>query len=69
MRNSTVLWMYFGMLLFDLAVLAGTAFLIADRGWSAWWMLFAFLMCAGSNPRYLIRAIQHANITTSKEIK
>lgn len=46
------------MLLFDAFVLAGTAFLIAERGWSAWWMAMAFLMCLGSYPGKLMKIAQ-----------
>ena len=46
---------YAVMALFDISVLAGAAWLIAERNWSAWWMLFAAFMCAGSNPKNLIR--------------
>ena len=45
---------YACMLAFDLAVLAGTVYLIADLGWSAWWMLLAIFVCEGSSPRRLI---------------
>jgi hypothetical protein len=56
MSTSAFILVYGLMLAFDLAVLAGTAFLIAERGWSAWWMALAVLMCAGSTPKYLIGA-------------
>jgi hypothetical protein len=46
---------YFLMVVFDLSVLAGTVWLIAERDWSTWWMLFATFMCAGSNPKNMIR--------------
>jgi len=46
------------MLAFDLSVLAGTVYMIAREGWSAWWLLAAVLICAGSNPRRLILAAQ-----------
>ena len=52
--KTAVVIMYFGMLLFDLAVLAGTAWLVAQRGWSPWWFAFAFVVCVGSSPgRYI----------------
>lgn len=54
--NTGAFILIYGMRLsFDLAVLAGTAFLIADRGWSAWWMVFAFVMCLGSYPGRLMQ--------------
>ena len=54
MSTSAFILIYGMMLAFDLVVLAGTAFLISERGWSAWWMAFAFLMCIGSYPGKLI---------------
>jgi hypothetical protein len=56
MSTAAFVLIYGLMLAFDLAVLAGTAYFIAERDWSAWWMALAFLMCIGSNPRYLIGA-------------
>ncbi|MFZ3286623.1 MAG: hypothetical protein WA191_07205 [Telluria sp.] len=55
---SQLVLIYLGMLTFDSIVLGGTAYLIAERGWSAWWILLAVLMAAGSNPRPLINAIK-----------
>jgi len=56
MSQLPLLMIYTGMLIFDFAVLAGTAYLIAKHNWSAWWMLLAVFMCAGSNPKRLILA-------------
>jgi hypothetical protein len=56
MSTGAFILVYGLMLAFDLAVLAGAAFLIAERGWSGWWMALAVLMCLGSNPKYLIGA-------------
>ncbi len=55
MNTGALILIYGLMLAFDLAVLAGTAFLIAERGWSAWWMALAFLMCLGSYPGKLMQ--------------
>lgn len=55
MSTTAFILIYGLMLAFDLAVLAGTAFLIAERGWSAWWMALAVLMCFGSNPGKLMQ--------------
>lgn len=55
MNTGALILIYGMMLAFDLAVLAGTAFLIAERGWSAWWMALAFLMCLGSYPGRLMK--------------
>ena len=55
MSTTAFILIYGLMLAFDLAVLAGTAFLISERGWSAWWMVFAFLMCTGSYPGRLMQ--------------
>ena len=54
MSTAALIVAYGLMLAFDLSVLAGTAYLIAERNWSAWWMVLAILLCAGSNPRTLI---------------
>ena len=54
MSAAAFIIIYACMLVFDLSVLAGTVYLIADRGWSAWWMLFAVFVCEGSNPRRMI---------------
>ena len=55
MSAGAFILIYGMMLAFDLAVLAGTAFLIAERNWSAWWMVFAFVMCIGSYPGKLMQ--------------
>jgi len=47
---------YIAMLIFDLAVLAGTAYLITEHKWSEWWLVLAVLMCNGSSPRKFIEA-------------
>jgi hypothetical protein len=65
MRISTfTVLIYFGMLVFDAAVLGGFAYLVAERGWSAWWMLLAVLMCSGSNPSKIIEANKEASCVT-----
>jgi hypothetical protein len=46
---------YLAMLAFDLVVMGGTAYLVAEYEWSAWWFLFALLVCCGSNPNFLKR--------------
>ena len=58
MNGIAIVFVYIGMLLFDAAILAGTAFLIQDHQWSPWWMLFAFMMCVGSNPKTAISALK-----------
>lgn len=55
MSTGAFILIYGMMLAFDLAVFAGTAFLISERGWSAWWMAFAFLVCLGSYPGKLMQ--------------
>jgi hypothetical protein len=55
MSAGAFILIYGLMLAFDLATLAGTAFLIAERGWSAWWMALAVLMCLGSYPGKLMQ--------------
>jgi hypothetical protein len=32
------------VLLYNLCLVGGTAYLVAVHGWSAWWFLFTFLM-------------------------
>lgn len=54
MNAIAVILIYLAMLVFDAAVLAGTVYLIITDGWSTWWMLAAVLICAGSNPKYII---------------
>lgn len=58
MNAIVLLLIYLCMAVFDSFVLAGTAYLVGWCGWSAWWFVLAFLMCAGSNPRKLILAWQ-----------
>ena len=55
MSTTAFVLIYGLMLAFDLTVLAGTAFLIAERGWSAWWMALAVQMCLGSYPGRLMQ--------------
>lgn len=54
MTGAQVCVMYLAMIVFDAAVLAGTAWLIGWHGWSAWWMVLAIMACLGANPKYLI---------------
>jgi hypothetical protein len=56
----TTVLIYFGMLTFDAAVLGGFAYLGSEKGWSAWWMLLAVLMCSGSNPSKIIETNKEA---------
>jgi len=51
MKDSYRMLMYFGMLVFDLSILAGTAWLVAERGWSGWWFALTFFICCGSSPK------------------
>ena len=51
--TTTMLIAYIAMLAFDLAVMAGTAYLVAERDWSAWWFLFAMFVCCGASPNLL----------------
>ena len=55
MSASAFILVYGLMLAFDLAILAGTAFLITERDWSSWWMALAYVMCVGSYPGKLIK--------------
>jgi hypothetical protein len=63
MNAAAIVLIYCGMLAFDAAVLGGTVYLIAERGWSAWWMLAAVIICAGSNPRRPIDAVRGTPVT------
>lgn len=56
MSAAAIIIIYACMLAFDLAVLAGTAYLITEKNWSAWWMLLAVFMCLGSNPKTMVIA-------------
>ncbi len=47
--------LYAAMAIFDLAVLAGTVWLVGWHQWDPWWMLLAMLIIAGSNPKELIK--------------
>jgi hypothetical protein len=60
---ATVL-IYFGMLAFDATILGGFAYLVSERGWSAWWMVLVVLMCSGSNPGKIIEANKEASCAT-----
>lgn len=35
------------VMIYNLAVLAGCAYLVAAHGWSAWWFVLAYLCLAG----------------------
>lgn len=63
MSAVALIAIYVSMLAFDAAVLAGAGYLIAERGWSAWWMLAAVIICAGSNPRNIIAAWRATHTT------
>jgi uncharacterized membrane protein len=51
MKDSYRMLMYFGMLVFDITVLAGTTWLVAERGWSGWWFALTVFICSCSSPR------------------
>lgn len=53
-----VLLIYVGMLVFDAFIIAGTAYLVSQENWSAWWFVLTVILCAGSNPKNIIRAGQ-----------
>lgn len=57
MSSAAVVIIYVCMLAFDLAILAGTAYLIGWCDWSAWWMWLAVIVCAGSNPKTLLKIV------------
>lgn len=44
---------YFGMLVFDLAVLSGAVYLVDQRGWSTGTIFVALIVMAGSSPTAL----------------
>lgn len=48
---------YVSMLLFDITVLAGFLYLISEKGWSAWWLLAAYVFMMGSNPENFRKAL------------
>jgi hypothetical protein len=51
MKDSYRMLMYFGMLVFDLSLLAGTAWLVAERDWSGWWFALTFFICCNPSPK------------------
>jgi|GEM_PF-1883261 len=53
MKTAAVI-MYMFMLVFDFALFAGTAFLITQYDWSAWWMAFALYVAACVAPGTII---------------
>lgn len=63
MKPVAIFLMYIGMLVFDTTVLAGTVYLIEERGWSAWWVLAAVIIGSESSPR---RIIETASGLTAK---
>lgn len=46
---------YLGMLAFDFGIIAGSVYMVAAHGWSAWWVLAGVIICIGSNPMNVIR--------------
>ena len=50
MSSIALITIYGLMLAFDAFILAGTAFLVSERDWSAWWFVLAVVMCIGSYP-------------------
>lgn len=55
MKYGPLILIYVAMLVFDAFIVAGTAFLVAEYDWSSWWFLIALFLCAGSNPKNMIR--------------
>ena len=39
------------LVIYNLAILSGTVFLIVEYDWSAWWMLFAVILLGTSKNR------------------
>lgn len=62
MNTVSLVVIYVAMLAFDLAVLAGTAWLVSERGWSAWWFALAVLMCIGSYPGKIMEIAQGCKV-------
>lgn len=54
MNGIAIAAIYIGMLIFDATLLCATGWLIVQYQWSAWWILAAVFICAGSNPKYII---------------
>ncbi|QRG06153.1 hypothetical protein EZH22_24720 [Xanthobacter dioxanivorans] len=44
---------YVAMLVFDLAIMAGTAYAVFWLGFSGWWFALAVLIISGSSPKKL----------------
>lgn len=39
-------------ILYNLSILAGTAYLVEERGWSGWWFLFAIIILVNKVGNY-----------------
>ncbi|MBX3017999.1 MAG: hypothetical protein KF767_08925 [Bdellovibrionaceae bacterium] len=48
--SQRTLIVYIAMLIFDLSLLAGTAYLVTYEGYSAWWFLFTVLFTSACGP-------------------
>jgi hypothetical protein len=47
MSNPTNFWdfaVWTIVVLYNLSIIGGTAYLVAERGWSGWWFLFAIIL-------------------------
>lgn len=58
MKPGHKVMLYFLMISFDVFVLAGSAYLVEWRGWSAWWFVLALLMTGESSPWKLMERLK-----------
>lgn len=49
---------YIAMLAFDLAVLGGTAYLVDQREWSAWWFVLSIAVLMSTTPTVTLNALR-----------
>lgn len=49
MNAGAAVVVFLGVILYNLAIIAGAVYLIAERDWSAWWMLAAVFLLAGGS--------------------
>lgn len=65
----TAIVIYLIMSLFDISVLAGTAYMVQVYSWSPWWFLFAALVLMGSNPQSILKQVYKKQQQQVMEVK
>ena len=56
MNSASLVVIYVAMVAFDLSILSGTAYLVAEYQWSPAWFVLTVFLCLGSNPKPMIKA-------------